>query len=76
MNNNYKYPNIYSNNTDVYKQQYIEDLLNLNKGKKVSIYQSFNNNDQKTFAGIIEESGKNYIVISDPITGEWHLLLI
>ena len=61
------------------EQSYIENILRLNRGKKVSIYQSFADADEwkdKVFTGIIEQSGRDHIVLSDPITGEWYLLLM
>ena len=56
---------------------YIENTLRLNKGKKVCIHQTFpNTNAESTFIGIIEECGKDHIILSDPNTGNWYLLLI
>lgn len=60
-------------------KEYIENILKTNKGKKVSIYQSFSETSEwkdKIFNGIIEEAGKDYIVLSDPTTGNWFLLLM
>lgn len=61
------------------EQSYIENILRVNKGKKVSIYQSFadaQNWRDKVFTGIIEQSGRDHIILSDPITGKWYLLLM
>ena len=61
------------------EQSYIENILRVNKGKKVSIYQSFadaNNWKDRIFTGIIEQSGRDHIILSDPITGKWYLLLM
>ena len=82
--NNNTYPNQYITNSEYEKyiqneQSYIENILRLNKGKKVTIYQSFcDSNEWKdsTFTGIIEQSGKDHIILSDPITGKWYLLLM
>ena len=30
----------------------------------------------KVFTGIIEQSGRDHIIISEPSTGRWYLLLI
>lgn len=30
----------------------------------------------KIFTGIIEQSGKDHIILSDPNTGNWYLLLL
>ena len=61
------------------EQSYIENILRVNKGKKVSVYQSFadaNNWKDKVFTGIIEQSGRDHIILSDPTTGKWYLLLM
>ena len=61
------------------EQSYIENILRVNKGKKVSVYQSFADAGQwkdKVFTGIIEQSGRDHIILSDPNTGKWYLLLM
>ena len=61
------------------EQSYIENILRVNKGKRVSIYQSFadaNEWKSKVFTGIIEQSGRDHIILSDPQTGNWYLLLM
>ena len=61
------------------EQSYIENILRVNRGKKVSVYQSFadaNNWKDKVFTGIIEQSGRDHIILSDPVTGKWYLLLM
>lgn len=61
------------------ENSYIENILRLNKGKKVSIYQSFFDNNEvkeKIFTGIIEQCGKDHIILSDPTSGNWYLLLM
>lgn len=61
------------------EQSYIENILRVNKGKKVSIYQSFADAGEwkdKVFTGIIEQSGRDHIILSDPTTGNWYLLLM
>ncbi len=61
------------------EQSYIENILRVNKGKKVSVYQSFadaNNWKDRIFTGIIEQSGRDHIILSDPNTGKWYLLLM
>lgn len=90
MNNNY-YREIPSNNfystnqipfsinRTYYQNKDISSLLNINKGKKVCIYISFKNSDEwknKTFTGILEEAGKDYLVLSDPKCGDWYILPI
>ena len=57
----------------------LEDILKINKGKKASIYTSFKNSNEwkdKIFTGIIEDSYKDYIVLSDPKTGTWYIIPI
>ena len=54
-------------------------ILRVNKEKKVSVYQSFadaNNWKDKVFTGIIEQSGRDHIILSDPTNGVWYLLLM
>lgn len=61
------------------EQSYIENILRVNKGKKVSVYQSFSDAGEwkdKIFTGIIEQSGRDHIILSDPTTGNWYLLLM
>lgn len=61
------------------EQSYIENILRVNKGKRVSVYQSFadaNEWKDKVFTGIIEQSGRDHIILSDPSTGNWYLLLM
>ncbi len=61
------------------EESYIENILRLNKGKKVSVYQSFADAGEwkdRIFTGIIEQSGKDHIILSDPSTGNWYLLLM
>lgn len=67
---------IYQNN--LYDVDYTENILKLNVGKKVRLYASFPGSSEwqdKIFEGIIENTGKDYIIISDPKNGEWNLIL-
>lgn len=71
--------NIMSNNNLLDEQSYVENILRLNKGKKVSVYQSFADAGEwkdRIFTGIIENSGRDHIILSDPTTGNWYLLLM
>ena len=67
-------------NYDVpFEQSYIENILRLNKGKKVTVYMTFTDSLEwrdKSFTGIIEQSGRDHIILSDPLTGKWKLLLM
>ena len=61
------------------EQSYIENILRLNKGKMVKAYVSFPDSTEwrnKIFAGRIEEAGRDYLIISNPNTGEWDLILM
>lgn len=61
------------------EQSYIENILRLNRGKLATFYFSFPDSvdwRDKTFTGIIEAAGRDHIIISDPQTGKWHLLLM
>lgn len=62
-----------------FEQSYIENILRLNKGKKIDVYMSFPDSTEwrnKVFTGIIEQSGRDHIILSDPATGKWYLLLM
>ena len=61
------------------EQSYIENILRLNRGKKVEIYASYPDSDEwrnKIFSGIIEQSGRDHIILSDPSSGNWYLIFI
>lgn len=76
--NNYEV-NLNNDTTLEMEQSYIENILRLNKGKKVKAYVSFpDSNDwrDKVFTGIIEEAGRDHLIISDPSTGHWNLILM
>lgn len=62
-----------------FEQSYIENILRLNKGKKVTIYASYADSREwkdRIFKGIIEESGRDHIILSDPTTGKWFLIIM
>ncbi len=63
-----------------FEQSYIENILRQNKGKKVTVYASFADAapeyKSKTFSGIIEQSGRDHIILSNPTTGKWTLILM
>ena len=70
----------YINNQDMpFEQSYIENILRLNKGKKVTVHMTFPDSNEfrdKEFKGIIEQSGRDHIILSDPNSGNWFLLLM
>jgi spore germination protein Q len=66
-------------NQPVSEQSYIENILRINRGKIAKFYLSYPDSNEwrdKIFRGVIEEAGRDHIIISDPNTGLWHLLLI
>lgn len=61
------------------EQSFIENILRLNKGKKATAYVSFSDSVEwrdKKFTGIIEQSGRDHLILSDPATGKWYLILM
>lgn len=61
------------------EQSYIENILRLNKGKQVHIHYTVPDSVEfkdREFSGIIEQSGRDHIIISDPSNGKWYLLLM
>lgn len=61
------------------EQSYIENILRLNKGKQVRVHQTFPDSNEwrdLEFKGIIEQSGRDHIILSDPSTGVWQVLLM
>lgn len=69
----------YTANEMQYEQSYIENILRLNKGKQVTVHMTFPDSEQfrdREFRGIIEQSGRDHIILSDPTTGKWYLLLM
>ena len=60
-----------------FEQSYIENILRVNKGKLINIYMTFPDSVEwrdKVFTGILEQSGRDHIIISDPKTGKRQLL--
>ena len=89
MNNGYYIPNpqVYSNmtppiniNNELFETLFLmEEVLGKAKKMKAKLYMSFPHSDElrdKVFEGIIEQTGKDYILLSDPKTGNWNLLPI
>lgn len=82
LNNNNNYESGYSagqQSTLDMEQSYIENILRLNKGKKVKAYVSFPDSvswKDRIFEGIVEEAGRDHLIISNPSTGEWYLILM
>lgn len=69
--------NISYNESLPMEQSYIENILRLNKGKKVKVYVSYPDSlewKDKIYDGIIEEAGRDHLIISNPKTGKWYML--
>ncbi|EJL47654.1 MULTISPECIES: spore coat protein GerQ [Brevibacillus] len=63
----------------VMEESYIENILRMNRGKVITVYQTFENNSQwnaKIFRGVLETAGRDHIILSDPQTGKRYLLLM
>lgn len=61
------------------EQSYIENILRLNRGKKAKFHVTVPGSiewQDRVFEGIIEQSGKDHIIVSNPNTGEWYLILM
>lgn len=61
------------------EQSYIENILRLNKGKKAKFHITVPGSEKwqdRVFDGIIEQSGRDHIIVSNPSTGEWYLILM
>lgn len=69
----------YNTNSLPLEQSYIENILRLNKGKQVRVHMTFPDSNEfrdREFNGIIEQSGRDHIILSEPSTGKWQLLLM
>lgn len=82
---NANYPGDYNLNTApigatiTEEQSYIENILRLNKGKRAKAHFSFPDSNEwrdRIFEGVIEAAGKDHLVMSNPKTGEWSLILL
>lgn len=73
MNNN-------NNNMLPTEQSYIENILRLNKGKKATVYMTFEDGTdggkRQVFKGEIEAAGRDHIILSDQDSGMRYLLLM
>lgn len=61
------------------EQSYIENILRLNKGKLGKFHVTIpSSNDwrDKIFTGVIEQAGRDHIIVSNPTNGEWYLILM
>lgn len=84
--NNPNFPDNYNLNTAPIggtvpddEQSFIENILRLNKGKNARAYFSFPDSTEwrnKVFEGIIDEAGKDHLVLHNTKTGTWQLILL
>ena len=61
------------------EQSYIENILRLNKGRKVKAYVSYPDSSawqNKIYEGIIEEAWKDHLIIYDNANNLWYLIRI
>ncbi len=61
------------------EMSYIENILRLNRGKKARFHVTVPGSvewQDRVFDGIIEQSGRDHIIVSNPTTGEWYLILM
>ena len=66
-----------SNQVNNDEQSYIENILRMNKGKKCKVFASFPDSTEwrdRIYDGIIEQAGKDHLVIPSPETGDWYLI--
>lgn len=59
------------------EQSYIENILRLNRGKKAKVFCSFPDSTEwrdRIYDGIIEEAGKDHLIMSSPSLGDWYLI--
>ena len=61
------------------EQSYIENILRLNKGRKIKAYVSYPDSSawqNKVYEGIIEEAGRDHLIIRDNTNNLWYLIRI
>jgi len=61
------------------EQSYIENILRLNRGKMARFHVTVPGSvewQDRVFVGIIEQAGRDHIIVSNPNTGEWYLILM
>ena len=61
------------------EQSYIENIIRINKGKMAKFHVTVPGSiewQDRVFDGIIEQAGRDHLIISDPSTGKWQLLLM
>ena len=82
VDNNFSYESGYEaggNEAASDQQSYIENILRHNKGKKVKVYVSYPDSENcrdKVFDGILEQAGRDHIILRDPSNGNWYMILM
>jgi spore germination protein Q len=69
--------NISAEQTLTMEQSLIENILRLNRGKKVKAYVSYPESSawqNKIYDGIIEQAGRDHLIIRDVKNGTWFLI--
>ena len=70
---NGEYFDLNHNNKD---SSYLDNLIHNNIGKNVDIHIIIPGNDHENIlSGILEEASNDYIIISNPTDGAWHMIL-
>lgn len=72
------YGNQNSNNPPE-EQSYIENILRINKGKMAKLHVTVPGSvewQDRVFNGIIQQAGRDHVILSNPNTGEWYLILM
>lgn len=61
------------------EQSYVENILRFNRGKWANVYMTFEYNPEwpsRVFRGVIEEAGRDHLILSNPETDKYYLLLM
>lgn len=61
------------------EQSYIENIIRINKGKMAKFHVTVPGSiewQDRVFDGIIEQAGRDHVIVSNPNTGEWYLILL
>ncbi len=77
MNSNYFNPNIPTSFYPADQVDTMEIVLRRVPKMKVKVYMTFPGSNEwrdKIFDGILEGTGRDHIVVSDPKTGSWNIL--
>lgn len=67
------------NITQAFSDNYIFNLLKKNIGKLGTFYFTFPSSNEyrdKSFKGILEDVGKDYILMSDSTNGKWYMFVL